>query len=708
MKRRTELVLSLFIILLGFAVRVRYLAHDSFWLDEIATVEVAREGLRAVNSERDHPPLLYVLTALSVQAFDESEFSTRLPSALAGTLTIPLLIILGKLLARPGTALTTALFLALSPVHLKYSQEGRHYALLLLFSLASFILLYHFVKKPSWQTALPFALATTLNLYTHYGAFIVLLAQVVWAVGYWLLVDRRRSTMLYGIASGLIVSILYLPQLPRWITALQFNTAERSFTIENSAQLSDWMSEVYLHFGLLESWRPPLMLALCVIGLLAFASRRNWTRLSLVLCGLFLPIPLILLLGVAREAFVRYVLYLLPFYLFPAGYAINQLVQKLKPTQQTPVLLGSFALIAFMSWSPLQHEYAFIQHDWRSAVSDIETNLPPDTVVVPITLNLSNGFNLTGASLPYYLPESYTLLPSHTLLPQNVEQLAQSNAPLAFVVYNWNQALPDKGQSAAYQTFVYLWQPPQSGSSTLDNLIEAYELLLPLTDEPTPLCVLEQDLSALYIVQENFIPAAQRLLTAQSRCSASLKHLQADYRATLGQAIVPGLAELANGGDHLAAALLYEFDNKHPAGLTTLTYTTITSDEPTERFTMPSNGDWGDTVRAHPPNTLTFSQTLPDEPLILHTRLALNPQSWSWGSDGVTYRITIQTADGTHELLNQTILPNDTWFPVSISLAEYVGQEVTLSLETTAGPAGDDTADWAGWETPRLMWDVQP
>jgi hypothetical protein len=41
---------------------------------------------------------------------------------------------------------------------------------------------------------------------------------------------------------------------------------------------------------------------------------------------------------------------------------------------------------------------------------------------------------------------------------------------------------------------------------------------------------------------------------------------------------------------------------------------------------------------------------------------------------------------------------------VEISLADYAGQKVILTLATENGPAGDGTGDWAGWETPHILF----
>jgi hypothetical protein len=123
---------------------------------------------------------------------------------------------------------------------------------------------------------------------------------------------------------------------------------------------------------------------------------------------------------------------------------------------------------------------------------------------------------------------------------------------------------------------------------------------------------------------------------------------------------------------------------------------------------MPENGDSGEVIFIHPPAAASFEVTLPETAVTFSSRIALAPESWEWGGDGVTFILRVETADGQREeLLRQYIenVPtNQTWHDVSIPLTQYAGQTITLTLTTENGPAGSSTGDWAGWQTPRLLW----
>ena len=125
---------------LGAAIRLADLSHDSLWFDEIMTRHTAVQGAGAAAAAmdiRDHLPLLYALVAAVLRVLPEHEFTLRLPSAIAGILSIPLLITFGRAARLPGAGLWSALLLTIAPFHVRYSLEARHYALLLFFSLLS-------------------------------------------------------------------------------------------------------------------------------------------------------------------------------------------------------------------------------------------------------------------------------------------------------------------------------------------------------------------------------------------------------------------------------------------------------------------------------------------------------------------------------------------------------------------------------------------
>ena len=105
-----------------------------------------------------------------------------------------------------------------------------------------------------------------------------------------------------------------------------------------------------------------------------------------------------------------------------------------------------------------------------------------------------------------------------------------------------------------------------------------------------------------------------------------------------------------------------------------------------------------------PPNFSLRFPTIPDdaEKICFRTDLGLNPESWGWGGDGVTFQILIN-----HELRFEQHVSNTAadqrWHPVLLDLSDQTGDEVRLTLRTQPGTALDFTGDLAGWGVPRIV-----
>ncbi len=124
-------------------------------------------------------------------------------------------------------------------------------------------------------------------------------------------------------------------------------------------------------------------------------------------------------------------------------------------------------------------------------------------------------------------------------------------------------------------------------------------------------------------------------------------------------------------------------------------------------FVMPQNGDTRPTLFAHAPAEVVLPFALPDEPTFLWLSPALDPQSWDWGGDGVTFLVKVRRGGVEDTLWRRHVspqVPSDRdWLQALVPLDAYRGQEVELVLVTDPGPAGDSSADRAGWGMPWLM-----
>jgi mannosyltransferase len=118
------------------ALRFLLLGHQGLWYDESLTAREVRLPLPAllwvVRHEEVTPPLYFVAGRIWTHLFGASVLAIRSLSALAGTLVAPLGYLAVRWLASRRAALIAAALIAVNPLLVWYSQEGRAYALLAL------------------------------------------------------------------------------------------------------------------------------------------------------------------------------------------------------------------------------------------------------------------------------------------------------------------------------------------------------------------------------------------------------------------------------------------------------------------------------------------------------------------------------------------------------------------------------------------------
>lgn len=162
------------------ALRFGTLDVQSVWLDESATILLAHRGfsgmLSHLPSSESAPPLYYVLVWAWTKIFGAGPLGFRSFSALAGTLTVPVLYLAGRRVSvRVG--LWAAALATVSPILYYYSQEARAYALLILLSAAAFVAWQEALRKLTTRNLAWWSGLSTLALLTHYFAVFMFLPE---------------------------------------------------------------------------------------------------------------------------------------------------------------------------------------------------------------------------------------------------------------------------------------------------------------------------------------------------------------------------------------------------------------------------------------------------------------------------------------------------------------------------------------------------
>jgi len=739
------LAVSVLITILGAVIRLADLSHDSLWFDEIMTRHTAVQGsgsAAAAMDVRDHLPLLYALVATVLRVLPEHEFTLRLPSAVAGILAVPLLITFGRSTRLPRAGLWSALLLAIAPFHVRYSLEARHYALLLFFSLLSLYWLYRALRHNRQRDWLIFALATAINLMTHYSAWLLLAGEglliVLWAV----FMTRRRglAALWPTVPAALILGIVLLALMPRARNALAANSGTEAATgTTAAASLVTWLSEIWLAFGF-GVQLPALILSLgAVLGMAYLLYRRRWLVITLFGMTAVVPILLIQFLQVSRWALPKYVIYLLPIYLFSCGVALQVSTEWLAERLPWPraqvartaiVALPVAILLIAVAWRPLQQEQNDLVRDWRGAAVELgPANAAGDTVVA-MALDTADGYNAAGVAGPYYLDSAYRVLDGNHFSLETAQKLAGQQGRVSALLLNSNQPVEANGSQwrvSPYRHGLFAVTSQDGSSDILAQLTALYELLVPQAEASSSQCDLRQKLAVLYLVDERYGDARDALTSVDPTCPLGVKERERLQTQIDQQLLAAAIESGDEAGVSSIAAFLLARDPGDELALAAVTETNLLdlflageadvvddlAPEPVgaRQFTMPQTADTGEVLFMHPPAVARFTVQMPPEPLTLYTRLALDPESWGWGGDGVTFVVHLGTPNGELQEIYRGHVANDTadqtWHTIEISLADYAGQAVTISLATENGPAGDGTGDWAGWETPRLLRELQ-
>ncbi len=206
--------------LLAAVLRLATLDLQSFWYDEAFTpVHVLHPSLfatlRSVVHSENTPPLWYVLEWADSRLLGTGEVALRLPSALAGIVTVAVAWAIGAELEGPPApgpparggpapgprprcvAISCALLVAVNPLFVWYSQEARAYALFVLMAALAMLCFLRVEREPTRGRTALFALSGALALLTHYFAVFLLIGMALWLL--WRARTRRAALPAVGV-----------------------------------------------------------------------------------------------------------------------------------------------------------------------------------------------------------------------------------------------------------------------------------------------------------------------------------------------------------------------------------------------------------------------------------------------------------------------------------------------------------------------------
>lgn len=191
--------LSVFVLVLattvGAAVRLIGLDAQSLWIDEYLWSVLGSKGLATIVHNPDgYPPLYGALIHFLLHAGLDSDWWLRLPSAIAGTLAIPVVYLVGRQVGNRTVAATASALLAIHPMAIWYSQEVGAYSLLMLCALTSTLCFLRLLNNGGLRSAVGYALFASIGFGFHYYFIFVVAAHAfVACLDFIRHPDRRRE-----------------------------------------------------------------------------------------------------------------------------------------------------------------------------------------------------------------------------------------------------------------------------------------------------------------------------------------------------------------------------------------------------------------------------------------------------------------------------------------------------------------------------------
>jgi len=353
------------IILLGLLLRVVNL-NQSFWLDEAAQViESIRPFSQQFNITSDfHPPLFHLLLHFWMY-FGTSEIWVRLLSVSLGVISIYLIYKIGESLGSSRVGLLTALFLAISPYHLWYSQEGRPYMLFVTVSLFSTLML---IKK-NW---IFYWFGVVLCLYSLYFSPFLILGHLTYVYFF------EKKYLKQFLFSTVAAFIFFIPWLPSFIKQLDrgINGTFSGWTNVVSVTPLKAVPLAFAKFifgkGSIENLIIYGLVILPMFTIFILSVWKVWRRREGKIISILFFIPF--LTAIIGSLFVPVIapqrlIFLLPIFLLIIAYGIDSLKKILGVTAFLIIIITSISAVADYYTNP------YIQREqWRQAVSYIEEN----------------------------------------------------------------------------------------------------------------------------------------------------------------------------------------------------------------------------------------------------------------------------------------------------------------------------------------------
>ena len=374
---RTIAVLLSLLTLAAAWLRLSHLGSKSLWLDEGATVALARASWPHFwwvwwHGEANLQTVYFLLMRGWIH-LGGSEAWLRLPSALFGIASVPVMYTLARKFVAGGPALAAAALLAFSPTHVYYSQEARSYTLAILLVLLSTYFFVQAVERCQRKDWARWMWLGILAFYTHDFAALALVAQ---ACSMFFKPEAKRWRPL--VIRSMVILLFALPGLTYVFRASPENL--------HFAWMPQASPREFWHLAMFfggSGVKVALALGLWLAGICSIWRSRHcredadaFWRGTLILLWALLPAAILAIVSLREPMFLqRYMIFSLPAWTLLAAMGAG-LLRKWRIGFLLVILLCG------MSVPTIIGEYQKPREDWRDASDAVLTEASSGDAVV--------------------------------------------------------------------------------------------------------------------------------------------------------------------------------------------------------------------------------------------------------------------------------------------------------------------------------------
>jgi hypothetical protein len=416
-----QLVLLVGVIVLAVVVRFWRLGHWNFQATEMFTL---RDSLspKLTNAR----PLGYLLNHYLVGSFRPlDEFGLRLLPAIFGILAVLALYLVCRRLAGPRAALCAALLLALSPLHIMYSQLARYWSLVFLLSAIYPYAIYLGIRERNRRWLALGCVTAALAVLAHPVSVLLLGGLAVYLVAGLRREDLTRLwsqkairwTAILALLLTATIMVRFVPLLQGWISMHDKNPGYGQFL--RPPMPAPGMKQVIYLSIYVESLTVPVVLS-GIAGVYWLWQGRDRSLAGLLASLAVFHIGFLTLLSLRTSVSQYYLLPSVPVFYLGAGIFIDQLFRVDAPWRPRWLLPAMMLAISIAAGAPtlLSDARDGRRYNFRSSARWIAPRLAPDDIV----------FSDQPMVTAHYLPQHPVrhLLQNVGLLKEAMSELRQA------------------------------------------------------------------------------------------------------------------------------------------------------------------------------------------------------------------------------------------------------------------------------------------